>query len=213
MDIKWIVGSCSGIVGSIVGATLAIAQQKRTHRRELLLKINVYYENLITSLKNLTHIANCLECTDKKDIKIEFDRARKYFAENISNDVLEITLLLKLDFDWGDKVFSYLNKAVKEGRMFAQNIETGSSATMYNISNFQRVVAEINYDIEIVKKFLILQTNIRWILFPTISICLRMFYEASIGCSFGKWLLHESPPPLKKDVPICRTVMGKLKYH
>ena len=224
MDIQgkqMILSALSGaIAGAIVGSFLSAAKQKMITRRETLLKFHFFYDELVDNLSEtidagveFLDMPRTLAPYDKDKLQ-NFNRAKEQFQKK-AVDVLELTLLIKMDFHWSKDIFAYFNPAIQQCKKYVSNLEVATKRPVgQNVVDIQdrgiKVLDEIGYRYANVKDFFILQMNISWVVLPTLCLFWRMFYERAIGCSFSKWLFHKYPPELEKEVPICCLVMGKL---
>lgn len=221
MDINWWTIIFSAAVGAVFGGILSGSMQKITNRRETLLNFHLYYEKLVNSLKDTYEAANELlklplaSRISEKEKQEKFDQAEKSFQKQ-ATDVIELTMLISVDFDWSEKVFEYFRPAIKESKECVSDLkEAINDKEIYSpeISalplRVTQTIHRLGRRYANVKKFFILQMNVFWVVLPTFCLHLKIFYEQTIGCSFVKWLFHESPPQLKKDEPVCCLIMEK----
>lgn len=229
MDIQGVQVLSSGAAGAVFAGLVTVSQHKIINRRKTLFMFDEYYRQMIDSLVAVTNAARLIASEDRppwkpgeeKDAEEKLHEAINMFREKVAGPVLPLSHSLDLDFDWSKNVMKYFNPTLQLGRDYVDRIDKiiSDDPTDRRIKlsfvtlNFDKVNQLIGDRYSISMAFLRLQMNIWWILCPTLSLHWEIFKERAIGCPFSKWLLHESPPPLKKEDPICSIIMGRRTGH
>lgn len=225
MDIQWVQVLSSGAAGAVFAGLMTVSQQKIINRRKTLFMFDEYYHGMIDSLVAVTNAASFIAGKrrpswppdEEKAAEEKLHEAINMFREKVAGPVLPLSHSLDLDFDWSKNIKDYFNATLLLGRDYVDRIDKIISddptdrrtKLSFATLNFNEVNQLIGHKYSVSMAFLKLQMNIWWILFPTFSLNWEIFKERAIGCPVGKWLLHESPPPLQKENPICSIIMGR----